>query len=403
MHLKKTFVALTFTSAMSTAAMASPVWPDLAVHLHGAGKAYMVDMKSDAVAAELDTCKGGTLGATTPDATKVYVSCAGEGQKEIVVLNLAERTVSKRIETGNRPKHAVVSPDGKWLGVNHWGLDEGKLRHSFIDTRNDNIVKVIDLPVSGVAKGVTSMHNAWSNDSRYFFAVDRVDNRLVVIDSLDWSTRTLPVPSAPHYAVPSPDGKELWLVHEGNDTVKPGIIVYDITDRNLPVLARMDMPLIGEEAVEAHHGNFSQDGKYFMALNRGPGSNLKGREVAIFRAGDKQLVHRITTASNGIGHTYNSPDGRYAVVTNYGNNVISILDLAQKKIVKDLRIGSGRMGHVAFTKDGRYGYVSNDKDGNLFKIDMWKLALVKEIKTGGKPGGGQVLNVWTNVFEELPR
>ncbi len=34
---------------------------------------------------------------------------------------------------------------------------------------------------------------------------------------------------------------------------------------------------------------------------------------------------------------------------------------------------------------------------------MQTLKPVGEIKTGGAKGGGQVLNVWTNVFEELPR
>jgi len=108
-------------------------------------------------------------------------------------------------------------------------------------------------------------------------------------------------------------------------------------------------------------------------------------------------VHRLTAASNGVGHAYNTPDGKLAVVTNYGNNVISVID------IKDLKIGAGRMGHVAFTGDGASGYVSNDKDGKLCKLDMKKLAAAKKIETGNKPGGGQVLNVWTNVFEELSR
>lgn len=254
---------------------AKPVWPDVVVHLHGAGQAYIVDTKTDALVAALDTCKGATLGSTTPDAKKLYVSCAAEGEKEMVVIDLPGKRVLKRLETGNRPKHGLVSPDGKWVGINHWGLDGGKLRHTFISTADDSIVKVIDLDVSGPAKGVTSMHNAWSLDSRLFFTVDRVDNRLVVIDTNDWSVKTIAVPSAPHYPVPSPDGKELWLVHEGNDTVKPGIIVYDITQPGLPVVAQMDMPLIGEEVVEAHHGNFTQDGKLFMALNRGPGKDSR--------------------------------------------------------------------------------------------------------------------------------
>jgi len=61
------------------------------------------------------------------------------------------------------------------------------------------------------------------------------------------------------------------------------------------------------------------------------------------------------------------------------------------------------MGHIAFTPDSRYGYLSNAGDGNLHKIDMQTLSVVKEIKTGDAPGASQVLNVWTNVFEELPR
>jgi len=380
------------------------VWPDVVIHLHGSGHAYLVDTKTDSVVADLETCKGGTLGSTTPDAKKLYVSCAAEGQKEVVVLDLANKAVAKRIETGNRPKHGLVSPDGKWIGINHWGLDGGKHRVTFLDAKTDEIAKVIDLPVTNTeVKGVTSMHNAWSVDSRLLFDVDRADNRLVVVDTKDWSVKTHPVPSAPHYPVPSPDGKELWLVHEGSDKVMPGILVYDLTKPDMPVIAQMDMPLIGEEVVEAHHGNFTQDGKLFMALNRGPGKDSRGREVAFFDAKTKQLVHRLTTASNGVGHTYNAPDGKRAVVTNYGNNVITVIDIGGLKTVKDLKIGTGRMGHIAFTKDGQWGYVSNEKDGNLFKVDMKKLDTVKKIETGNKPGGGQVLNVWTNVFEELPR
>ena len=191
---------------------------------------------------------------------------------------------------------------------------------------------------------------------------------------------------------------------EGKDlNNRPGIRVYDLTQSGFPLKAKMDMPLIGEEVVEGHHGNFTQDGKYFMMLNRGGGKTKIGREVAFFDSATKQLARRLTTASNGIGHAYNSPEGRYTMITNYGNNTVSIIDTVTLNPVKDFTIGKGRMGHVAYTKDGRYAYISNAGDGNLHKLDMWKMQLVGEIKTGNQAGGGQVLNVWTNVFEELPR
>lgn len=394
-------------------AQSKAVWPDVVVHLHGSGHAYIVDLATDKVVADLATGKGATLGSTTPDGKKVYVSNAAPGETEVVVIDLAKKDVTVRIKTGNRPKHALVSPDGKWVGVNHWGLDGEKLKVSFIDAATDKVAKEINLDVKlpnvepgkslmDYIKGVTSMHNAWSNDSRYFYTVDRVDDELVIIDTKDWSVKSIAVPSKPHYITPSMDGKEVWLTIEGKDAANPPMaIVYSTGD--MKELARVGMPLEGQGAVEGHHGTFTQDGKNFMLLNRGPGSNQVGTEVAVIDAATKKLVKRLTTGSTGIGHAYNTPDGKQAVVTNYGNNVVTVVDTASWSVVKDLTIGGGRMGHVAFTKDGKFGYVSNDKDGALYKIDMTKLEQVGAIKTNGAPGGGQVLNVWTNVFEELPR
>lgn len=397
------FLAYTQVASKGRAQQASGItWSPYVVYLNANANAFLVDTRSDEVVATLPTAKGATLGSMTPDAKKVYVSGAGEGETRVVVLDLERRQVAKVLETGNRPKHGLVSPDGSLVGVDHWGLTDGKLRLVFIRVEDDAIHKVVEVPVKNAPKGVTSMHNAWSLDGRYFFSMDRVDDRLVVVDTKTWEVETHPAPSVPHYPVVSPNGKELWLIHEGNDKVRPGIAVHDLTRPGRPIIHRMDMPLIGEEAVEAHHGNFSQDGRFFLALNRGPGNNLRGREVAIFSAFTKRLVHRLTCASTGVGHAYNTPDGRRVVVTNYGNNVITIIDLVGMRTVKDLVIGKGRMGHVAFTPDGRYGYLSN-ADGNLYKLDMARLEVVKTIATGETSGGGQVLNVWTNIFEELPR
>lgn len=235
--------------------------------------------------------------------------------------------------------------------------------------------------------------------------MDRVDSRLIVIDKRDWSVQRIKTPSAPHYPVPSPDGKELWLVVEGGDRAanRPGALVFDLTQPGMREITRVDMPLTNQGVLEGHHGSFTQDGRQFLMLNRSPGSNMIGTEVVAFDSATKNLVARAETKSTGIGHAYNTPDGRHVVITNYGNNVVSVVDAKTLAPVKDLQIGKGRMGHVAFTRDGRYAYVSNAGDGNLHKIDMQSMQVVKEILTGKAAGASQVLNVWTNVFEELPR
>lgn len=387
-------------------ASSPPKWPDVVVHLHSAGKAYLVDPKTDQVVATLDTKPGANLGSTTPDGRWVYVGAEAMGQDTITVVDLQQRQVAKQIKTGSRPKHPQVSPDGRWVLINHWGLDDGKLRVSFIDTATQSIGKQIDLPVAGITSPMapTSMHNSWSVDSRYAFTVDRVSSELMVIDVRDWSVRRIKTPSMPHYPVPRPDGKELWLVVEGKGTdERAAALIYDLTQPGMPQVGRVDLPLVGQAALEGHHGNFSQDGRLFFMLNRGPGNNLKGTEVAFVDVASRRVVGRVDTGSTGVGHTYNSPDGRWAIVTNYGNNMVSVIDVGSMKLVKDIPAGKGRMGHAAFTPDGRYAYLSNAGDGNLHKLDMQSLTVVKEITTGNAPGGAQVLNVWTAVFEELPR
>lgn len=410
MHRLAALAALGFLAACaspgsSPGGSTAVTWPELIVHLHATKGAFLVDPKTDTVVANLPTGAMANLGSTTPDGRKVYIANEAIGGRNVFVIDLVQRKEIARLETGNRPKHPAVSPDGKWAFINHWGLDNGKLRLTFIDTATDRVGKLIELDVKGSLPGPapTSMHNAWSLDSRYLFTVNRVDDELVIVDTRNWSVSRKAMPSKPHYPAPSPDGRELWMVVEGKDAANPPLaIIYDLTRTDMPEVARVRQPLSGQGVIEGHHGNFTQDGRHFFMLNRGPGNKSEGTEVAVFDAKTRQLVKNIQTGSTGIGHTYNTPDGRYAVVTNYGNNVISIIDTRTMALVKDITVGKGRMGHIAFTPDSRFGYVSNAGDGNLHKLDLQTLTIVKEIKTGDAPGGAQVLNVWTNVFEELP-
>ena len=382
-------------------------WAGVVFQLHGAGKAYAVSEDKGEVLATFDTGKGATLGAMTPDARKLYVSHAGEGERKVSVIDVVSLKKLGEIETGSRPKHALVSPNGKFVGVDHWGVEaDGKQKIVFVDPATDKIVKELSYDVANKEfKGVTSMHNAWSADSRYFFTITRPDKKMLIVDTKDFSMSEKAFDTIPHYIIPGNDGKELWVVTEGDGGkgVTPGVTIFDLAKKDMPVITTLAMPLDGEDAIEGHHGNFTVDGKYFYLCNRGPGGNFKGRAVAVYDAKTKKLVKHISAASTGVGHTYMTPDGKYSVVTNYGNNVISIIDTKTHCIVKNLTIGSGRMGHVAFTKDGKKGFVSNDKDGALYEIDMIKFEVGKKIETNGNPGGGQVLNSYYNIFEIVPK
>lgn len=430
-------------------APASPtsVYTGYTYALHGNGYVNVISEATGTVVTSIDTnvdgngvpgdvSTGGTLGAMTPDGRKLYVSNAGTNMNKVTVIDLTTNTKIKDIVTGttgtadSRPKHGIVSPDGKWVGVNHWRKEpNGKLRVSFIDTSTDAVYQNVDLTLTRPAlTGNQSMHNAWSWDSKYFFTSSYQDDKVYVFQSpatVGGQFKLAQVfdlyigPAAtdnndPHYFAPTNDGKQMWVVTEG-----PSGTAYDIAFPlsapriyivNLDPL-QLYVPLFGElqagEVIEGHHGNFSLDGKYFYFCNRGPGSNLAGVTVDVFDTTTWQLAKHVVTTAGGDGHAYLSPDGKWAAVTKYGTNVLTFLDVANDWAMTDVTVGTGiHVGHITFTPDGKKAFCTNRVDGAVYQIDMTNLAaspvkidLKKPDGTAAGAGTGQALNTYSNIFE----
>ncbi|MBI4680492.1 MAG: hypothetical protein HY753_04620, partial [Nitrospirae bacterium] len=208
--------------------------------LHAKGLVNIIDESTGTVVLSIDTnidgnsipadvSTGGTLGAFAPDMKRLYVSNAGANMNTVTVLNTANpltASVIANIQTGTgdiRPKHAIVSPNGKWVGLNHWRRNaDGTLRVSFIKT-SDNTVQNIDLTLTNAnSNSNQSMHNAWSWDSKYFLTSSYDDDKVFVFQA--------PAPPAtsftlvktydlsisgqnnnPHYMIPSNDGLSMWI------------------------------------------------------------------------------------------------------------------------------------------------------------------------------------------------
>ena len=366
----------------------------------GGGVATVIDARSHHVLAEIPTGAGGTLGGMTPDGNKLYVGAAATGQTDVTVIDTHALAVTGHITTGMRPKHPIVSPDGRWCAVNHFG----QARMTIIDTATDTIVKQIDFPVANPsAPGVFMMHSAWSWDSRYLFCQNRKDDLVYALDAFnDFAiVATIPVDSHNHYQVVRPDNSEVWLVNEGSMAAGvPGsidVVDMDTLQCTAHIIVHNDNPVDPSENVEAHHGNFTLDGSAFLLLNRGPGSlGFGGYTVNVYDANTYSLVKSLKLSGNGEGHAYLDPEGRYIVTTVYGDNTVSFLDAKTLDVVKEMGIGTGaHVGHVAF----RHGeaFFTNSTDGAVYVVKMKSLKVVDTIPVA--PGPGQILNTYTSIFE----
>lgn len=418
--MKRVFVAiLCFLVLFTGTAIGGTV-----IAMRGDGRVVFIDDKKDEIVGKAVTDGiAGALGAVTPDGKLLYVAnnfggdARNPGQYTVSIIDLKNRTLIKNLPTGPRPKVPLVSPDGKYVGVNHSNIEHGKMIIAFIDTAT-HAVKQVRIDVKNLAyKGDVSMHPLWTRDGKYFIIGNYADNIVHLIDPVEGKEVTqIQLDGNPHYFDITFDNKELWVVVEGEENAEgkivgcPKIYVITIGDIKPGITPETGFCMLinPDEASEAHHGAFTMDGKYFYLLNRGPGPAFTGTSVNVFDAKTKAQVAHLIAGGTGQGHPYMSPDGKYVVITQYGLNVITFIDAKKHEIVKGIKVGDGKhVGFAAFTKDGKKMYVTNREDDAVYVVDMGDLAVKKKIETA-EPDRKfktqwQVLNGYYNLFERTEK
>ncbi|MCX8076847.1 MAG: hypothetical protein N3C57_07430 [Aquificaceae bacterium] len=391
-------------------ALASQSMPVFA--LRGDGKVAVIDPSKDEVIKVIETGgRGGTLGSISKDGKFLYVANNAPDNRTVSIIDTQKLELVRNLETGNRPKHPVVSPDGALIAVNHSGLDGDATRVVLISTSNNQIVTTVNLPVSNKEhKGDFTMHGSWSPDGTLYAVGNYADNVFYLVSRDGKVVNTVSVSGNPHYF--DWKGKELWVTVEFNEPKSslsaPNVYIYDVSNPASPVYRGMLKPELDafekqdQARIEGHHGNFTNDGRFFVLCNRGA-SPFEGTTIAFYDATERKEVARINSNIKGVGHAYMTPDGRYAVITQYGDTKFEVIDLSQRKSIKVVDTGVGRhMGHAVFVD--KKMYITNRVADSVFVVDTEKWEIVKRIQTA--PSGqaqGQVVRDFYQVFERVGR
>jgi len=379
--------------------------------LRGDGKVVVIDEDTEQIVAQINLPEnGGTLGTLTRDGRRLYV--ANNAGRTVSIIDARNFTKIKDLVTGTRPKHPIVSPDQRIVAVNHSGLDGGRSRVVFIDVATDEVINIVGLPIVNTGhSGDFTMHGSWSADGQIYMVGNYADNKAYVIDRQGNIRAEIPLAGNPHYF--DWFGREVWITVEKDETVadgRPQVVIYDVYDPDDPQLVDIiNMNLVGGEsggAVEGHHGNFTNDGRYFYVCNRGSGPNFEGVSINVIDRATRQIVATIQSPARGAGHVYFDMTGRRAIVTNYGDKKIPILDVSNPENPTVLRVldpegSGGHMGHVTFTRDSKKAFVSDRRGDRVIVIDMENLTIKRYIPTGSGQRQGQVVNRYYNVFERV--
>src|SRR3970040_1301623 len=145
---------------------------------------------------------------------------------------------------------------------------------------------------------------------------------------------------------------------------------------------------------EPHNVQISPDGKLAWVTNNGeqamPGMG-KGGHAAMSAGGE---VWAIDTASHAVvakipvgkhpAHVVLTPDGRFAYVTNGGEDTVSAVDIEARKVVATIAVGAYPHG-IRVSPSGQEAYVANLKGGSVSVIDIRSQKEVAQIPVGKGP------------------
>jgi YVTN family beta-propeller protein len=130
------------------------------------------------------------------------------------------------------------------------------------------------------------------------------------------------------------------------------------------------------------HGDFTADGRYFLASTEFSGQVVKVDTESM------EVVGRAEVGSLPIDVKV-SPDGKVFYVANQGRHGVSIVDPETMTEIGFLKTGTGAHG-LNVSRDASLLYVSNRLDGSISVIDFATRSVKETWKVGGSPDMIQV-------------
>jgi YVTN family beta-propeller protein len=259
------------------------------------------------------------------DGKKILVSATGRDR--FLVVDLVTGKVEHTVKTGKAPEHFDATPDG---------------RLTFVGNMEDSTVSVINVHEGREIQRVTG-----------FFE--------------------------PHGFSALPDGSKVYVSSLGAHEVA----VLDGTNGRM--LKRLAVGDVGRVA--------ARDPQRYLSEIKGIVNPTLTRDGAFAYAADSDsgVLAIIDTKTDKIVKTlqvgeqpwraYNSPDGRWMLVPNNGDETVAVIDTTSQKIVAKLNAGPEMTG-INFAAGGRKAYVISRGNSTVFVYDMQTFGLITSLKIG---------------------
>jgi YVTN family beta-propeller protein len=352
------------------------------------------------------------------DGRWLYVAC--EDSDQVLAVDTHTQQVTRRIRVGRMPRGITLSPDGKTLYVSNENNDDV----TEIDARTFQIRRT--LPVGWGPVGLTT-----DRSGKILYVANTLGDDISVVDlQSGWELKRLQAGHYPEYVTLSRDGSRVYvasLLARVTPADEPPVSELTVIDASRQmVAARVNVPGV----IQMRHITelpASAGGYLLIPLMRPKNLNplvqiqqgwYLTHGMAVIRpaantADGPNQYHVTEVLLDDIDHYYAdgfgaavTPNGRWALVTASGANVVSIIDTAKLRRLllsppparqQDLanrldsasrfvteRLPVGRNPtDVVIAPDGRFAYIANRMDDTISVLDMETMRVASTIDLGG--------------------
>lgn len=272
--------------------------------------------------------------------TKAYVT--NSNSTTVTIIDLATNTVTGTIDGFDGPSGLVITPDGSFAYVNNYGGPDG------VGSGHGTTVRLVNLDTNTIigmplTVGLAPAALAITPDGAFVYVINYVDGNLgtgtiSIIQTSDNSVQLDAIIgfSGPFAIAITPDGKYAYVTNFGSNNFTPvgtTVSAVDITSNTIIATILVGIQPAGlaitPDGTLAYASNYS-------TLYNGPGfTDLTAAQGTV----DIIDIQSNTTIAPIIGVGLSpaaiaiSPSGRFAYVSNYSSNTVSVIALPSFRIV----------------------------------------------------------------------
>lgn len=302
------------------------------------------------------------------------------GSSILSVLDSGNGKEVARIETGDTPHSAVITPDEEIIFVANTGFGGQTSRNvTAIATATHERLATINVGFGPLDMAISPL-----GDRVYVTNSDSRSLSVIGVDELREVSRInlTGLADGPFGLAVSPDGRTLYATDIG------AAQVYVVDSDVGTVTDRIDV-LDSPRSVAV-----SPDGQFLYV------SGFEGG-IGVVNLAEGRETHRISTPA-GVFRLALSPDGSTLYATDQDGGNLLVVDAAQNRLVRTIPVlpnGSNTRG-LTVSEDGRRIYVTNSNSNDLVVFDSETLSVIESYNLGDGPRG---IVIRTRSFvESLP-